>query len=106
MPYLRMRENAYPQEQDNTTQACLNRTGQDRDQGTLPFHLVQWYQDKVMDSLRKAEYRRIKKEAEKARVEADDLMAQAKKMFDSRFFLMTSRTALETKDKENRQACF
>ncbi len=30
-------------------------------------------------------------------------MAQARKMFDSRFFLMTSRTALEAKDKANRE---
>jgi len=73
-----------------------------------PFHLVQWFRDKVMDSLRKSEYKRLKKEADKARDEgrkedADDLMSQAKKMFDSRFFLMTSRTALEAKDKANKE---
>ena len=73
-----------------------------------PFHLVHWFQDKVMDYLRKSEYKRLKKVADMSRGEgreedADDLMSQAKKMFDSRFFLMTSRTALEAKDKTNKE---
>lgn len=73
-----------------------------------PFHLVQWFQDKVVGPLRKAEYKSLKREADEARKEgrednADALMAEAKKMFDSRFILMTSRTALEAKDKANRE---
>lgn len=73
-----------------------------------PFHLVSWYQEKVINALRKTEYKRIKKEAEEAKKEgrkedANALMSEAKKMFDSRFFLMTSRTVLEARDKANKE---
>jgi len=73
-----------------------------------PFHLVSWYQEKVINALRKAEYKRIKKEAEEAKEEgrkedAAALMSEAKKIFDSRFFLMTSRTVLEARDKANKE---
>ena len=73
-----------------------------------PFHLVSWYQEKVINALRKAEYKRIKKEAEEAKEEgrkedAAALMREAKKIFDSRFFLMTSRTVLEARDKANKE---
>lgn len=94
---------------NNTYYPAISKAYPHIDLNYDPFHLVQWYQDKVIDSLRKAEYKRIKKEAEKAREEgreedADALMAEAKKLFDSRFLLMTSRTTLEAKDKANREA--
>lgn len=73
-----------------------------------PFHLINWYQDKVIGPLRKAEYKRIKKEASKAddegrREDAEALMIEGQKLFESRFLLMTSRTALEAKDKSNKK---
>ncbi len=40
-----------------------------------PFHLVQRYQDKVMNPLRKAEYRRLRAEADKASGEGRRKMA-------------------------------
>jgi transposase len=93
---------------NNTYYPAISKAYPHIDLNYDPFHLVQWYQDKVMDGLRKTEYKRLKKEADKAaeegRIEdAADLMAQAKKMFDSRFILMTSRTALEAKDKANKK---
>ncbi len=93
---------------NNTYYPAISKAYPHIDLNYDPFHLVQWFQNKVMDGLRKAEYKRLKDKADKARKEgreddADALMDEAKKLFDSRFILMTSRTTLEAKDKANKE---
>lgn len=70
------------------------------------FHLIKWFQDKVIATLRKAEYKRLKKDAAIKKSEgsydgAEAIMEEAKKIFDSRFILMSSRKTLEARDKAN-----
>lgn len=72
------------------------------------FHLIKWYQDKVLGPLRKTEYKRLKKVAEALQKEgkneeATAILAEASKLFESRFLLMSSRKTLEAKDKANKE---
>jgi transposase len=70
-----------------------------------PFHVHQWF-NKGLDSARRTESNRLKREADKKREAGDDeaadeLMAERKLLFGQRFNLLANKRTLKAKDALN-----
>lgn len=71
------------------------------------FHIVQWYNKQVIDSLRRSEAKRLRNEAQKLTAEglneeAAAMEAERRLLFSSRFLLLSNEKTLKAKDKLNR----
>ena len=71
------------------------------------FHIIKWYNDQVVDSLRRQEGKRLKKVADKLasegrKDEATMVEEERRLLFGARFLLLANNRTLEAKDKLNR----
>lgn len=72
------------------------------------FHIIQWFNQQVIDNARRAEARRLKKLATKLREEGDiegaiRVEEELSYLFNSRFLLLANEKTLEAKDKLNKE---
>ena len=72
------------------------------------FHIIQWFNDQVIDSARRQEANRLKKHLKKLKEEGKNPEAQivekeCRLLFGSRFLLLANARTLEAKDKLNRE---
>ena len=72
------------------------------------FHIIKWYNDQVVDSLRRQEAGRLKKLADSLTAsgkadEAATVEQERRLLFGARFLLLANNRTLEAKDKLNRQ---
>ena len=72
------------------------------------FHIIKWYNDQVIDSLKRQEAGRLKKLAgslisEGKSDEAATVEQERRLLFGARFLLLANNRTLEAKDKLNRQ---
>ena len=72
------------------------------------FHIIKWYNDQVVDSLRRQEGKRLRKVADKLasegrKDEATMVEEERKLLFGARFLLLANNRTLEAKDKLNRK---
>ena len=72
------------------------------------FHIIQWFNEQVIDSARRQEANRLKKHVKKLKEEGKNPEAQIvekerRLLFGSRFLLLANARTLEAKDKLNRE---
>ena len=72
------------------------------------FHIIKWYNDQVVDSLRRQEGKRLRKMADKLaddgkRDEAAIVEQERQLLFGARFLLLANNRTLEAKDRLNRR---
>ena len=72
------------------------------------FHIIQWFNKGVIDSIRKSASKDLLKQAEKLKEkgrfdEAEYLLEERKLLFSNRFTLLANQKTLEAKDKLNRE---
>jgi transposase len=72
------------------------------------FHIIQWFNSQVVESMRRGEAGRLRKEADKSygkgdKEGGDALMEERRLLFDSRFLLLANDKTLKAKDRLNRQ---